>query len=39
MSVRDKVSSSNILRIPIDRCFREGNVLSDFRFDDKTNNF
>ena len=34
-----KVSSSNTHRSPIDRCFREANVLSDFRFEDKTDNF
>ena len=26
-------------RCPIDRCFREANVLSEFRFEDKTDNF
>ena len=38
-SFLSKVSSSNTLRSPIDRCFREVNVLSDFRFEDKTDNF
>ena len=33
------VSSSNTLRSPIDISFREANVLSDFRFEDKTENF
>ena len=27
------------LKSPIDRCFREANVLSDFRFEGKTDNF
>ena len=34
-----KVSSSNNIRSPIDRCFRKANVPSDFRFEDKTDNF
>ena len=34
-----KVSSYNTLRSPIDRCFREANVLFDFRFEDKADNF
>ena len=34
-----KVSSSNTLRSPIVRCFREANVVSDFRFEGKTDNF
>ena len=38
-SFLSKVSSYNTHRSPIDRCFREANVLSDFRFEDKTNNF
>ena len=38
-SFLSKVSSSSTLRSPIDRCFREANVLSDFRFEDKTDNF
>ena len=38
-SFLSKVSSYNTLRSPIDRCFREANVLSDFRFEDKTDNF
>ena len=38
-SFLSKVSSSNTCRSPIDRYFREANVLSDFRFEDKTDNF
>ena len=34
-----KVSSSDNLRSPIDRCFRKANMLSDFRFEDKTDTF
>ena len=32
-------SSSNTHRNPIDRCFREANMLSDFRFEGKDDNF
>ena len=38
-SFLSKVSCSNTLRSLIDRCFREANVLSDFRFEEKTDNF
>ena len=34
-----KVSSCNTLRNPIDRCFREANVLSDFRVANKADAF
>ena len=34
-----KVSSSSTLRSPIDKCFREANTFSDFRFEDKIDNF
>ena len=34
-----KVSSSNTHRSPIDRCFREANMLPDFRLEGKTDNF
>ena len=39
MSLLSKVSSSNILRSPTDRCFRKSYVLYDFRFEDKIDNF
>ena len=38
-SLYSKVSPSNTHKTPIDRCFRESNVLSDFRFEGKTDNF
>ena len=37
-SLLSKISFSNNLRSPIDRCFREASVLSDFRFENKTDN-
>ena len=38
-SVLSKVSSSNTLRSLIDRFFREASVFSDFRFEDKIDNY
>ena len=34
-----KVSSYSTLRSPIDRCFREANTFSNFRFEGKIDNF
>ena len=34
-----KVSSSSAPRRPVDRCFREANACSDFRFEEKIDNF
>ena len=34
-----KVSSSSDPRRPVDRCFREANVFSDFIFKEKIDNF
>ena len=38
-SLFSKVSSFSTLRSPIDRCFREANAFSDFRFEGKIDNF
>ena len=33
------VSSSSTIGSGIDRCFRETNIFSDFRFEDRIDNF
>ena len=38
-SLFSKVSSTSTLKSSIDRCFRETNTFSHFRFEDKIDNF
>ena len=38
-SLFSKVSSTSTLKSPIDRCFREANAFSHFRFEDKIDKF